>query len=183
MAFEYALKQAGLDTESDVLLDNSVQFDMMTGAFLGGTGDYVTMFEPAASSVEAEGKGYIVASVGGAAGEIPYTAYFAKKSYLEENADLIQSFTNAVAKGQKWVAEHTAQEIAEVIQPQFADTDVSLLASGIQRYKDIGAYCETPVMSEKSFALLQTVMSSAGELDEKAPYAEVVNNTFAEKAE
>ena len=183
MAFEYALKQAGLDTENDVLLDNSVQFDMMTGAFLGGTGDYVTMFEPAASSVEAEGKGYIVASVGEAAGEIPYTAYFAKKSYLEENADLIQSFTNAVAKGQKWVAEHTAQEIAEVIQPQFADTDVSLLASGIQRYKDIGAYCETPVMSEESFALLQTVMSSAGELDEKAPYAEVVNNTFAEKAE
>ena len=183
MAFEYALKQAGLDTENDVLLDNSVQFDMMTGAFLGGTGDYVTMFEPAASSVEAEGKGYIVASVGEAAGEIPYTAYFAKKSYLEENADLIQSFTNAVAKGQKWVAEHTAQEIAEVIQPQFADTDVSLLASGIQRYKDIGAYCEAPVMSEESFALLQTVMSSAGELDEKAPYAEVVNNTFAEKAE
>ena len=182
MAFEYALKQAGLDTEKDVLLDNSVQFDMMTGAFLGGTGDYVTMFEPAASSVEAEGKGYIVASVGEAAGEIPYTAYFAKKSYLEENADIVQRFTNAVAKGQKWVAGHTAQEIAEVIQPQFADTDVALLASGIQRYQEIGAYCETPVMSEESFELLQTVMSSAGELDQKAPYAEVVNNTFAEKA-
>ena len=159
-----------------------MQFDMMTGAFLGGTGDYVTMFEPAASSVEAEGKGYIVASVGEAAGEIPYTAYFAKKSYLEENADIVQRFTNAVAKGQKWVAGHTAQEIAEVIQPQFADTDVALLASGIQRYQEIGAYCETPVMSEESFELLQTVMSSAGELDQKVPYAEVVNNTFAEKA-
>ena len=152
MAFEYALKQAGLDTEKDVLLDNSVQFDMMTGAFLGGTGDDVTMFEPAASSVEAEGKGYIVASVGEAAGEIPYTAYFAKKSYLEENADIVQRFTNAVAKGQKWVAGHTAQEIAEVIQPQFADTDVALLASGIQRYQEIGAYCETPVMSERALS-------------------------------
>lgn len=182
MAFEYALKQAGLDTQTDVYLDNSVQFDMMTGAFLGGTGDYVTMFEPAASSVQAEGKGYIVASVGEAAGEIPYTAYFAKKSYIQQNADVVQRFVNAVAKGQAWVAQHTAQEIAEVIQPQFADTDVSLLASGIQSYKDIGAYCETPVMSEESFDLLQTVMSSAGELDEKAPYEQVVNNTFAQKA-
>ena len=139
--------------------------------------------------MEAEGKGYIVASVGEAAGEIPYTAYFAKKSYLEENADIVQRFTNAVAKGQKWVAGHTAQEIAEVIATEgrakyneAVRKNVALLASGIQRYQEIGAYCETPVMSEESFELLQTVMSSAGELDQKAPYAEVVNNTFAEKA-
>ena len=91
-----------MDPASDLLLDNSIQFDNMTGAFLGGTGDYVTMFEPTASSVEAEGKGYIVAAVGEEAGEMPYTAYFAKKSFIEKNADMIQRFTNAVYKGQKW---------------------------------------------------------------------------------
>ena len=182
MVFEYILKAHGIDPSTDLSIDQSIDFGSTAAAFSGGKGDFTVEFEPSATALEQEGVGYVVASCGVESGYVPYTAYSAKKSYLEENADLIQSFTNAVAKGQKWVAEHTAQEIAEVIQPQFADTDVSLLASGIQRYKDIGAYCETPVMSEESFALLQTVMSSAGELDEKAPYAEVVNNTFAEKA-
>ena len=116
MAFEYAIRKNGMDPASDLLLDNSIQFDNMTGAFLGGTGDYVTMFEPTASSVEAEGKGYIVAAVGEEAGEMPYTAYFAKKSFIEKNADMIQRFTNAVYKGQKWVAEHSAAEIAALLQ-------------------------------------------------------------------
>jgi len=182
MAFEYALRKNGLDPASDVELDNSVQFDNMTGAFLGGTGDYVTMFEPTASSVEAEGKGYIVASVGEEAGEMPYTAYFAKKSYIEKNADLIQRFTNAIYKGQQWVAQHTAAEIAEAVKDSFPDTDTALLESAIQRYKDIGAYSTDPVLTEESFNLLQTVMTEAGELTQTAPHDKVVNNTFAEKA-
>ena len=103
MAFEYALKENGLDPAADLLLDTSVQFDNMTGAFLGGTADYVTVFEPAASSIQAEGKGYIVAAVGDAVGDLPYTAYFAKSSYMEENPELIQGFANAVAKGAAWV--------------------------------------------------------------------------------
>lgn len=182
MAFEYALRKNGLDPASDLTLDNSVQFDNMTGAFLGGTGDYVTMFEPTASSVEAEGKGYIVASVGEEAGEMPYTAYFAKKSYIEKNADLIQRFTNAVWKGQQWVDQHSAAEIAEVVKDSFPDTDAALLTSAIQRYKDIGAYSTDPVLTEESFNLLQTVITEAGELTQPAPYDKVVNNTFAEKA-
>ncbi len=182
MAFEYALRKNGLDPAADVLLDNSVQFDNMTGAFLGGTGDYVTMFEPTASSVEAEGKGYIVASVGEEAGEMPYTAYFAKKSFIAENADLIQRFTNAVYQGQQWVAQHSAEEIAEAVKDSFPDTDPALLASAIQRYKDIGAYSTDPVLTKESFDLLQTVMTEAGELTQTAPHDKVVNNTFAEKA-
>ena len=182
MAFEYAIKQNGMDPASDMLLDNSIQFDNMTGAFLGGTGDYVTMFEPTASAVQAEGKGYIVASVGEEAGKMPYTAYFAKKSFIEKNPDIIQRFTNAVCKGQQWVAAHSAAEIAAVVKDSFADTDEALLTSAIQRYKDIGAYSPDPVMTQESFALLQTVMTSAGELTQNAPYDQVVNNTFAEKA-
>ena len=142
----------------------------------------MTMFEPTASAVQAEGKGYIVAAVGDEAGEIPYTAYFAKKSYIEDNAELIQRFTNAVYKGQQWVQEHSAREVAEVVQDSFADTDLELLESAVQSYQDIGAYSTDPVMTEESFNLLQTVMTEAGELTQTAPWEEVVNNTFAEKA-
>ena len=182
MAFEYALKENGLDPAADLLLDTSVQFDNMTGAFLGGTADYVTVFEPAASSLQAEGKGYIVAAVGDAVGDLPYTAYFAKSSYMEENAELIQGFTNAVAKGQAWVKTHSAEEVAKLVAPHFADTDLELLTSAVENYQKVGAYCETPVMSKESFDRLQTVMESAGELSQRAAFDAVVNNTFAEKA-
>ena len=182
MAFEYALKENGLDPAADLLLDTSVQFDNMTGAFLGGTADYVTVFEPAASSLQAEGKGYIVAAVGDAVGDLPYTAYFAKSSYMEENAELIQGFTKAVAKGEAWVKTHSAEEVAKLVAPHFADTDLELLTSAVENYQKVGAYCETPVMSKESFDRLQTVMESAGELSQRAAFDAVVNNTFAEKA-
>ena len=179
MTFEYVLKQNGLDTTKDVVLDDSIKFDLMAGAFAGGKADYVTLFEPTASMTEAQGKGYIVASVGEAGGEIPYTAYFAKKSYINNNKDIIQGFTNAVYKGQTWVKEHTAKEIAEKIQSFFPDTDIELLATAIQSYKDIDAWNETPVLKQESFDKLQEVMSSAGELKVKAPYEKIVNNKYA----
>ena len=182
MALEYVIRQHGMDPGEDLLMDNSIQFALMAGAFTGGTGDYVTIFEPTASMMEAEGKGYIVASVGDAAGEIPYTAYFAKKSYIEENRDLIQRFTRAIYKGQKWVAEHSAQEIAEAVADSFPDTEVDLLATVVQRYKDIGAWNDTPVMTQESLDLLQEVMEQAGELDQRAPHDKIVDNSFAQEA-
>lgn len=182
MTFEYVVKQNGLDTKKDLVLDDSIKFDLMAGAFAGGNADYVTLFEPTASMTEAEGKGYIVASVGEASGEIPYTAYFAKKSYIESNPEIIQGFTNAVYKGQVWVEEHTAREIAEKIQSFFPDTDLDMLTNSIQRYKDIDAWNDTPVLEQEAFDRLQTVMQEAGELSQKAPYDVIVNNGFAKKA-
>ena len=182
MTFEYVLKQNGLDTENDLVLDDSIKFDLMAGAFAGGNADYVTLFEPTASMTQAEGKGYIVASVGEAAGEIPYTAYFAKKSYIENNPEIIQGITNAIYKGEVWVKEHTAREIAEVIQDFFPDSDLDMLEKSIQSYKDIDAWNDTPVLEEEAFDRLQTVMQEAGELTEKAPYDVIVNNDFAKKA-
>lgn len=146
-----------------------------------GNADYVTLFEPTASMTEAQEKGYIVASVGEAAGEIPYTAYFAKKSYIKNNENTIQKFTNAVYKGQKWVKEHTSKEIAEAIVSFFPDTDVEMLANAIQSYKNIDAWNETPVLKEEAFNRLQEVMTSAGELEQKAPYDEIINNKYAEE--
>ena len=182
MALEYVLRQNGIDPYKDTNLDNSVQFSMMTAAFTGGTGDYVTAFEPTASMLQQEGKGYIVASVGEASGDIPYTAYFAKKSYIEKNSDLIQRFTNAVYKGQQWVATHTDTEVAEAVKDFFADTSLDLLTASVASYRAIDAWNTDPVMSEESFNRLQTVMTQAGELTQTADYNAVVNNTFAEKA-
>lgn len=182
MTLEYVLKKNGLNPETDLILDDSIKFDLMAGAFTGGTADYVTLFEPTASMTENAGKGYVVASVGEAAGEIPYTAYFAKKSYIEENSETIQKFTNAIYKGQVWVKEHSSREIAEEIKDFFPDTDVELLANVLQSYIDIDAWYETPILKEESYNLLQTVMEEAGELKQKAPYEKVVNNYYAEEA-
>ena len=182
LTFEYVLKQNGLDPQKDLVLDDSISFDLMAGAFAGGNAEYVTLFEPTASMTAKAGAGYIVASVGEAAGEIPYTAYFANKSYIEENPDIIQGFTNAIYKGQKWVKSHTASEIAETIASFFPDTDLYMLTASIQSYMDIDAWSDTPVLKQESFNLLQTVMKEAGELEKEADYDKVINNSFAEKA-
>ena len=182
MTFEYVLKQNGIDPETDVNLDDSIKFDLMAGAFAGGDAEYVTLFEPTASMTEEAGKGYVVASVGEASGEIPYTAYFAKKSYIEENKDVIQGFTNAIYKGQQWVKQHSAKEIAEVIQDFFPDTDLDMLTKSIQSYMNIDAWNDTPILKEEAFNRLQTVMKEAGELDKEAPYNKVINNEFAENS-
>lgn len=182
MTLEYVLKKNGINPESDLVLDDSIKFDLMAGAFSSGEAEYVTLFEPTASMTELQGKGYVVASVGEAAGEIPYTAYFAKKSYIEENSDTIQKFTDAVYQGQKWVEEHSSKEIAEEVKGFFPDTDIEMLETAIQSYKDIDAWNETPILAEESFERLEEVMMEAGELDEKAPYDKIVNNTYAENA-
>ena len=183
MTLEYVLKENGIEPGKDVTLDDSIKFDLMAGAFASGNADYVTLFEPTASQTQLQGKGYIVASVGEAAGEIPYTAYFAKKSYIEKNEETIQGFTNAIAKGEKWVKEHSSKEIAEAIQSFFPSTDIEMLTSAIQSYKDIDAWNETPVLKQEGFERLQEVMTQAGELKEKAPYEKIVNNKYSEKAE
>jgi len=182
MTLEYVLKKNGINPQKDVTLDDSIKFDLMAGAFASGNADYVTLFEPTASLTQNQAKGYIVASVGEAAGEIPYTAYFAKKSYIENNEDTIQKFTDAVYEGQKWVKEHTSNEIAQVIQSFFPDTDVELLATVIQNYKDIDAWNDTPVLKEEAFNRLEEVMTMAGELKEKAPYDKIVTNKYSQEA-
>ena len=181
MTLCYVLRQKGLEPGKDIILDDSIQFDAMAGAFVGGSGDYVSLFEPTASTLEKEGQGYIVSSIGEEAGDIPYTAYFAKQSYLEKNGDVVEAFTRAVYRGQQWVNEHSAEEIAEAIEPSFPDTDLETLASCVERYKSIDAWNTDPVLTQESFDRLQEVIIEAGELDEKAPYDKIVNNSFAEK--
>lgn len=182
MTLEYILRKNGLNPGKDVNVDTNIQFNLMAGAFTGGQGDYVTLFEPTASMLEKEGKGYILASLGKDSGEIPYTAYFAKKSYIEKNKDRVQKFTNAIYKGQLWVDSHTPEEIAKVIKPSFPDTDEAILVKVAQRYKEYDAWNKDPIMKKESLELLQKVMQEAGELKKAADYEKLVNNEFAKKA-
>lgn len=181
MTFEYLLKEKGLNPETDLILDDSIQFSLMAGAFSGSDAEYVTLFEPTASMIEAEEKGYILTSVGEESGDIPYTAYCAKSSYIAENEKLIEGFTRAIYKGLKWVEEHSSEEVAKTILDQFPDTDVKMLSSSIERYKSIDAWKTTPEMSEESFNRLQEIMEEAKELDKRAPFEKIVNNTYAQK--
>lgn len=182
MTLEYVIKKNGMNPHTDMTLDDSIQFDLMAGAFSGGNADYVTLFEPTASLTEQAGKGYIVASVGEEAGNVPYTAYFAKKSYLAENSEVIQKFVNAVYKGEQWVANHTNREVAEAIIDFFPDSNIDLLEKVVERYRSIDAWKTDPVLQEQDFELLQTIITEAGELKKKVPYNEVVNNKYAQEA-
>ena len=182
MTLEYVLRKHGLVPGEDVEVDTGVQFALMAGAFTGGQGNYVTLFEPTASMLEKEGTGIILASVGEESGEIPYTAYFAKKSYIKDNPGIIEKFTRAVYRGQLWVEQSTPEEIAAVIKPSFPDTDEEILTSVAKRYKEIDAWSKDPLMRKESLELLQEVMQEAGELKQAAPYKDLVNKDFAEKA-
>lgn len=182
MTLEYVLRKNGIDPSKDLTLDDSIQFSLMAGAFTGGNADYVTLFEPTASMTQDQGKGYIVASIGKESGEVPYTAYCATKSYINNNEDTIERFTKAVYKGEQWVKTHTAKEVAEKIQAFFPDTTVESLEKSVQAYKDIEAWKDNPVLKEEDFNRLQTIIKEAGELTKEAPYSNVVNNKFAENA-
>ncbi|MEG2174206.1 MAG: ABC transporter substrate-binding protein [Oscillospiraceae bacterium] len=182
MTLEYVLRKNGLEPGRDINVDTSVQFALMAGAFTGGTADYTTLFEPTASMVEMEGKGYVLCSVGEVSGEMPYTCYYATREYMSSNPETIQKFTNALYKGQRWVQQHTAREIAQSISVFFPDTDIDLLEKVTQRHKDIDAFMTNPILRKDSFDRLQTVMEQAGQLKQRADYAKLVDTSFAQKA-
>lgn len=175
---QYVLEKNGLTVGKDVFIDTTMQFAAMPGAFMGGQGDYVIIFEPTASTMEQEGKGHIVASLGRESGAVPYTAYFTKKSTIESNPDLIQRFTNAIYKGQQWVDAHTPEEIAQAVQPYFPEESMEILAKAIKNYKDQNTWKKDPLLLEEDFYLLQEIIQNAGELNKIAPYEKVVSTEF-----
>lgn len=182
MALEYALKKNNLVDKTNITINYDVQYDLMTSAFDGGTGDFCTMFEPAASNFVLAGKGHIVASVGAMAGDMPFTAFMATKSYLTDNADKVEKFMRAIKKGMDFVKNHTPEEIAESLKGSFDGTDVATLASAIKSYKDIDAFMDTPVMKKEDFERLQDVIVDAGVMTKRAVFEDVVDNSVANKA-
>ena len=182
MVFEYILKKNNLDPVSDMTIDQSIDFGSTAAAFSGGQGDFTVEFEPGASTLEKEGAGYVVASLGVDSGYVPYTAYSARQSFMEENPELIQGFTNALQKGMDYVQNHTPEEIAKVIAPQFKETDLDVITTIVTRYYEQDTWKENLIFEESSFTLLQDILEEAGELEARVPYEELVTTEYAEKA-
>ena len=182
MVFEYILKKNNLDPATDLSINQNIDFGSTAAAFSGGQGDFSVEFEPNATALETEGNGYVVASLGVDSGYIPYTAFSAKSSYLKENPEVIQSFTNALQKGMDYVNTHSPEDIAKVIAPQFKETDLDTITAIITRYANQDTWKTDVVFEEESYDLLLDILEEADELSERPPYEDLVNTTFAEKA-
>lgn len=182
MVFEYILKKNSIDPKNDLSIDQSIDFGSTAAAFSGGQGDFTVEFEPHATALELKGDGYVVASLGEASGYVPYTAFCAKKSFIEENPELIQAFTNALQKGMDYVNSHTPEEIAKVIKPQFKETDLDTITTIVARYAKQDTWKTDLTFEKDSFTLLQNILEEAGELEKRVPYEDLVTTEFSEKA-
>ena len=184
MVFEFILKKHNIDPTTDLTIDQSIDFGSTAAAFTGSSSpaDFTVEFEPAATTLEQEGAGYVVASLGEASGYVPYTAYSVKQSYLTEHPDILQAFTNALQKGMDYVQTHTPEEIAKVIQPQFKETDLDTITAIVTRYYEQDTWKEDLIFEQESFDLLQNILEEAGELPAWTPYEDLVNTDFAAQA-
>jgi NitT/TauT family transport system substrate-binding protein len=181
MVGEFVLKKHGIDPQKDLKLIQNIDFANIANAFASGTGDYVQLFEPTASLFEKEGKGYIVASFGKESGHVPYTSFMAKKSFIKNHQSTIEKFTQAINRAQQWVQTHSAEETAKAIQPSFPDTDVNLIATVVDRYKNQGSFATDPILDEEEWNNLQNIMKEAGSLPKEVPYKTLVNTSIANK--
>ena len=183
MVFEYILRKNELDPKKDLTIDQSIDFGSTAAAFTGDTSaDFTVEFEPSATALEKEGAGYVVASLGVDSGYVPYTSYSAKTSYMEKNPEIIQKFTNALQKGMEYVQSHTPEEIAEVIAPQFAETDLDTVTAIVKRYYDQDTWKSNLIFEKESFELLEDILEDAGELNEHVSYEDLVTTEYAAKA-
>ena len=183
MVFEYILRNNGLDPETDLTIDQSIDFGSTAAAFTGDTSaDFTVEFEPSATLLEQEGAGYVVASLGTDSGYVPYTSYSAKASFLEDHPETIQKFTNALQKGMDYVSTHSPEEIATVIAPQFPETDLATVTAIVTRYHQQDTWKDNLIFNEESFQLLQDILQDAGELSRRIEYTDLVTTSFAQKA-
>jgi len=182
MVSEYVQHIHGVEPKVDNEIIQNVDFANLSSAFVSGTGNFVQLFEPVASTLEAEGKGYIVASFGADSGKLPYTVFITKQSMIEENPEMVQKFTNAIYKAQQWVQKHPLEEIADVITPQFQDLDRDIMLKVLDRYRSQASWATDPILDKEEYRNLEKIMEYSGELKQKVPYEAIVNTEFAKKA-
>ena len=178
MTLEYTLREHGIDPKKDVTIDTSIAFAAMSGAFIGGIGDFVTLFEPNALALEKQGLGYTVAYLGSLGGEVPYTAYNARRSYIEENPDVIEGFSRAINRSLEYVYENDSEIIVNHIIDYFPDTSINDLITIVQRYKDGDAWKRDISITEDEWKHIQDIIISAGELDSYAPYNNLIYTKY-----
>ena len=177
MTLEYVLKSNKINSN----LNYDVAFNMMTAAFESGIADYCTMFQPVASEYQAAGKGYIVASVGQESGEIPYTCFMAKQSYIDKNGEKVDALLRAVTKAVKYINETDSDTVANYLTAYFDGTSKASLKTSVESYKSVDAWVTNMAMKESSFTKLQDVIELAGELEKRVPFANVVITDRAQR--
>ncbi|PTM58238.1 ABC transporter substrate-binding protein [Desmospora activa] len=182
MVSEYVQRQNGLNPRQDLTLIQNVDFNNLGSAFAAGTGDFVQLFEPVASKMEQEGKGYVVASFGEESGRLPYTIYLSKQRTIEKDPQLAEGFVRALYRGQQWVDSHTPEEIADQVQPFFPDTDRTVIIQVLKRYQQQGAWATDPIIDKEEYEHLLDVMEEGGELPARVPFDDVIDTDIAEKA-
>lgn len=182
MILEYILNKNGITPFEDVEIIDNIQYGSTSGAFAGGQGDYTVEFEPTASTLEAQGYGYVVASLGVDSGKVPYTVYMTTKEYIKNNPEIVQKFTNAIYKGQLWVDSHTPKEIAEVIKNHFKENTVDEIEKIVARYKEQETWIKNPIFEEESLDLAQEVLKQNGQLTSPVDYNKFINTEFAKNA-
>ncbi len=175
--FLNAIKNANIDLKK-IDANYSVEFSALSGTFIGGTGDFVNLFEPNATLLEDQGYGYVVASVGKLSGEVPYTAFYARKSYIENNSAIIEKFTKAIAKGIAYTLETDEATVATDIINQFPDTSIEDLASMITRYKEADCWLENPYIYEELFTNLEDFLIDFDLIDDYVPFNDLVKNFY-----
>lgn len=182
MILQYILNKKGYTNGKNITMNYDIQFNLLAPAFTGGTADYVPLFEPTASQLVAEGKGYIVSSIGRESGEIPYTCYLANKSYIKANGEKITKFLSCIYKAYNYLATHDNKEIADLISPYFIGTSKEIIISALDNYKAYDAWASTPIMQESSYTKLQDVLENAGELARRVNFTDMVDNSMAKNA-
>ncbi len=169
--FKQALKNENI---SNVKVDDTVDFANLSSAFIAGTGDGVNLFEPNATNLVKNGYGYIADSIGVHAGEVPYTAFNAKRSFIENNKDVIKTFYKGIEKGLEYVHTHSEEEIYEIIKFEFPDTKKDDLIAMIKNYKKYDSWLKEPKITEQSFKNLEDMIIDNNLLDKYVPYKDLV---------
>lgn len=184
MALEYAMKKNNITPKLDANMVTNIDFAATAGAFKGGTGDYVALFEPTASAIEIEGSGKILASIGEETGLIPYTCYFTTKSYMDKNPQTVENFTKAIYKGQQWFFEHSTDEIATCISSYFPGTDIDIIKIVVDNYKRIDALAHNPEIKEENLNRLMDIIQDydASLIPQRPSFNKIVDNSFTQRA-
>lgn len=175
--FLNAMKNAGMDVNK-INVNYSIDFASLSGSFIGGVGDYVNLFEPTATTVVNVSDACIVDSIGRLSGEVPYTAFYARKSYLEENEELLLGFTRAIAKGLEFVLNNDSKTTASVILPEFPDSALNDIITIIDNYKEYDSWLTTPYISEESFNNLQDMLIDNDLIEDYVPYSDLIHNLY-----
>jgi NitT/TauT family transport system substrate-binding protein len=184
---EYVLKKNNVDADTIKNIITNVSPSARDGAWLSGNADFAIFNEPNLTTLEKAGQARFFASVGKEVGRADYTAFFAKKSWLEKHGDIAEKWTNAIARAQAWVKTAPEKEIAEAVMPFFPGLSLDDNIAVVNRYRTVGVpiWATSPVVDEAGLAKLQEIMVVGGVLpaDKKIAYDKLVTNTYAAKAE